>query len=93
MTPRIDGEPLGPLVALRREAVVETLRDAGARRVVDLGCGEGSLLRALLADPAFTEILGVDVSARALELAERRLHLETDARATARPHHARSSRP
>ena len=67
-----------PLVALRREAVVRALRDAGVRRVVDLGCGEGSsLLRALLADPAFTEILGVDVSARALEAAERRLHLET----------------
>ena len=47
---------------------MQTLRDAGARRVVDLGCGEGSLLRALLADPAFTEILGVDVSARALEV-------------------------
>ncbi len=66
-----------PLVALRREAVVETLRAAGARRVVDLGCGEGALLRELLGDPAFTEILGVDVSARALELAERRLHLAT----------------
>ena len=41
-----------------------------------LGCGDGALLSALLADRELTEIVGVDVSARALEIAARRLHLD-----------------
>ena len=65
-----------PLARLRTEAVVAELRRERAARVVDLGCGEGALLRALLADPAFTEVVGVDVSPRALEVTARRLHLD-----------------
>ena len=53
--------------------MLTVLREVGAHRVVDLGCGEGFYLRALLDDPTFTEILGVDVSARELERAEQRL--------------------
>jgi len=44
--------------------------------VLDLGCGEGRLLRRLLADPRFTEIVGMDVATRVLEQAESRLKLE-----------------
>ena len=62
-----------PLRLDRRDAVLTVLREVGAHRVVDLGCGEGFYLRALLDDPTFTEILGVDVSARELERAEQRL--------------------
>jgi 3' terminal RNA ribose 2'-O-methyltransferase Hen1 len=65
-----------PLVQHRRLAVTEELKRHGASRVVDLGCGEGTLLRDLLKDASFQEILGVDVSHKALELAERRLQLE-----------------
>ncbi len=65
-----------PLAQQRRESVIAVLRAAGARRVLDLGCGGGALLRDLLADPQFTEILGVDVSAGALEAAARRLRLD-----------------
>jgi len=65
-----------PLAQLRRAAVMAALREAGAARVADLGCGEGALLRDLLADPAFSQVVGADVSPRALALAERRLHLE-----------------
>lgn len=57
-------------------AVVAALRGGGARRVLDLGCGEGQLIRALLADPTFERIVGVDVSHRALERARERLHLD-----------------
>lgn len=64
------------LAVERKDAVMTALRDVGAHRVVDLGCGEGVLLRALLDDPGFTEILGVDVSARALQTAARRLNLD-----------------
>ncbi len=65
-----------PLARQRRAAVLAALRDAGARRVVDLGCGEGALLQDLVGDPAFTEVVGVDVSARELARAERRLRLD-----------------
>lgn len=72
-------EPEGPRATLRQrrlEAVLAALREVGARRVVDLGCGEGHYLRALLADTSFTEVVGVDVSARELERAERRPGLD-----------------
>ncbi len=58
-------------------AVLAVLRESRAHRVIDLGCGEGLLLQALLKDAAFQEIVGVDVSHRALEMAARRLHLDT----------------
>jgi 3' terminal RNA ribose 2'-O-methyltransferase Hen1 len=64
------------LAQLRQGAVLAALRSAGAHRVLDLGCGNGALLPALLAEPAFTEVVGVDVSARALEVAARRLRLD-----------------
>ncbi len=57
-------------------AVLAALRGAGARRVVDLGCGEGRLLRALFGDRNFEEIVGMDVSHRLLEVASRRLRLD-----------------
>ena len=59
---------------VRLGSVVDQLRQAGAKRVLDLGCGEGKLLRLLLRDKSFDEIVGVDVSHRALEVAQRRLH-------------------
>ena len=65
-----------PLVLQRHGAVLAALRSAGAQRVIDLGCGAGALLPALLAEPTFIEILGVDVSARALQVAARRLRLD-----------------
>lgn len=61
---------------LRARAVLAELRTIGATSVVDLGCGEGRLLRELFADPAFDRIFGVDVSARALDAAQRRLRLQ-----------------
>ena len=47
-----------------------------ATRVLDLGCGEGKLLRDLLADRQFEKIVGMDVSIRSLEIAQRRLNLD-----------------
>lgn len=60
----------------RMKTVVEVLRDSGARRVLDLGCGEGRLLKALLEHREFEQITGVDVSPRVLEKAGDRLRLE-----------------
>ncbi|MGI5156046.1 3' terminal RNA ribose 2'-O-methyltransferase Hen1 [Microbispora sp. CA-102843] len=82
-TPRPDGdraegagEERVPLNTLRREAVVAVLEEAGARTVLDLGCGSGQLLSALLAKPVFARVAGMDVSARALALANRRLRTD-----------------
>ena len=56
--------------------VLAVLKGSGARRVLDLGCGEGHLLREMLKEKSFEEIVGVDVSHRALEFASERLHLD-----------------
>ncbi|MDO0911021.1 3' terminal RNA ribose 2'-O-methyltransferase Hen1 [Streptomyces sp. DT2A-34] len=64
-----------PLAVQRRDAITAALKASGAARVLDLGCGQGQLVQALLKDPAFTEIVGVDVSMRALTIAGRRLKL------------------
>jgi 3' terminal RNA ribose 2'-O-methyltransferase Hen1 len=60
----------------RLDAVFEVLKVSGASRVLDLGCGEGKLLRRLLADPQFSEIVGMDVAIRVLDQAESRLKLD-----------------
>ncbi|MCB9453334.1 MAG: 3' terminal RNA ribose 2'-O-methyltransferase Hen1 [Anaerolineaceae bacterium] len=60
----------------RLEEVLNVLKQSGAQRVLDLGCGEGRLLKLLLRDKQFTQILGMDVSHRALENAVERLRLE-----------------
>ncbi|MBI3822320.1 MAG: 3' terminal RNA ribose 2'-O-methyltransferase Hen1 [Planctomycetes bacterium] len=60
----------------RLGAVLASLRGSGAKRVLDLGCGEGKLLRELLKDKQFEEIVGMDVSVRTLEGAQRRLKVE-----------------
>jgi 3' terminal RNA ribose 2'-O-methyltransferase Hen1 len=64
------------LNAQRINSVVATLTLCGARRVIDLGCGEGKVLRALLEEKSFAEIAGMDVSYRALEIAQDRLRIE-----------------
>ena len=64
------------LAEQRIGSVLAALRSCGAKRVLDLGCGEGRLLRELLKDKEFSEIVGMDVSHRALEAAARRLRLE-----------------
>jgi 3' terminal RNA ribose 2'-O-methyltransferase Hen1 len=60
----------------RLEAVVEVIKDSGATSVLDLGCGEGKLLRHLLKIPRVEKIVGVDVSMQALALAKERLELD-----------------
>lgn len=61
---------------IRLETVAGVLKTSGARRVLDLGCGEGRLIRELLQHPQFDLVFGVDASHRALEMAEEKLHLE-----------------
>lgn len=65
-----------PLAHQRRGAVLAAIRAAGARSVGDLGCGEGALLRDLLAERSLERIVAADVSVRALRIAAERLHLD-----------------
>ncbi|MEU4405289.1 3' terminal RNA ribose 2'-O-methyltransferase Hen1 [Streptosporangium sp. NPDC023963] len=65
-----------PLNVLRLEAVLATLEGLGASTVIDLGCGSGRLVAALLERPRFARVAGVDVSSRALAFAARRLRLD-----------------
>jgi len=60
----------------RHGAVLAALRGSGARTVLDLGCGEGKLLRELVADRQFEQVVGLDVSIRSLEAAQKRLKLD-----------------
>lgn len=60
----------------RLMAARDVLLQAGARSVADLGCGDGKLLRLLMAEKQFTRILGMDVSFRSLEIAKDRLKLD-----------------
>ncbi|MCC6727029.1 MAG: 3' terminal RNA ribose 2'-O-methyltransferase Hen1 [Saprospiraceae bacterium] len=60
---------------IRLRAVVEQLKASGARSVLDLGCGEGKLIRLLMPHGQFDKIRGMDISLRTLQIAQRRLNL------------------
>jgi len=71
-----DHEEHKPLAQQRREAILALLKERGAKRVGDFGCGAGTLTKALLNDRQIGTVVAVDVSARALQLAARDLHLD-----------------
>ncbi|WP_437899953.1 3' terminal RNA ribose 2'-O-methyltransferase Hen1 [Sorangium sp. So ce124] len=74
--PEDRGEARISLDEARREAVVAALRRAEARSVLDLGCGEGKLLKRLVDERVFERVAGADVSMRSLEIARNRLRLD-----------------
>jgi len=70
-----EGEPKLSLHDQRLQQVAQEIYELGPKRVLDLGCGEGKLLRLLLRQPKIEYILGMDVSHQALARAAQRLHL------------------
>ncbi|MEM7760174.1 MAG: 3' terminal RNA ribose 2'-O-methyltransferase Hen1 [Cyanobacteria bacterium P01_A01_bin.40] len=60
----------------RLETVTQTLLAHQVKQVIDLGCGEGKLIKYLIKKQSFQEILGVDVSYHTLEIAKKRLKLD-----------------
>ena len=67
----------------RLVAVLDAVRDSGARSLLDLGCGDGDFLVRALADPRIERIVGVDLSARSLDRMRARLGRIPEARAAA----------
>lgn len=61
---------------LRHQAVIEKLKESGARTVADLGCSSGKLLRLLMRERPFDKIIGMDISYRSLEQAKERLYFD-----------------
>jgi len=61
---------------LRLRTVAQVLKESGASRVVDLGCGNGHLIGELLKEAQFKEIVGYDAAWHALEAAAEKLRLD-----------------
>ncbi|MDD5681365.1 MAG: 3' terminal RNA ribose 2'-O-methyltransferase Hen1 [Candidatus Omnitrophica bacterium] len=61
----------------RLKSVISILKDRGVRKVIDLGCGEGRLLKELMSEKQFVQISGLDVAFRSLQIAKKRLQLES----------------
>ncbi|HWD41849.1 MAG TPA: 3' terminal RNA ribose 2'-O-methyltransferase Hen1 [Fimbriimonas sp.] len=60
----------------RHERVVELVRRLQPKSLVDLGCGDGKLIRLLLPIRGLDRIVGMDVCYFELEKANRKLHLD-----------------
>jgi 3' terminal RNA ribose 2'-O-methyltransferase Hen1 len=60
----------------RLQLVCDELLSTSVKSVVDMGCGEGKLLKMLLQHQQLTHITGMDVSSRSLEIAYRKLRYD-----------------
>ncbi|MEM9544190.1 MAG: 3' terminal RNA ribose 2'-O-methyltransferase Hen1, partial [Cyanobacteria bacterium P01_E01_bin.42] len=60
----------------RLNSVLEQLKESQAQTVLDLGCGEGKLLRMLLKEKQFSKVVGLDVSYQSLLRAKEKLYWE-----------------
>ncbi len=60
----------------RIQSILNCLLENSVRSVIDMGCGEGRYLKALLEQKEFDKVAGVDVSPRVLERAADRLRLD-----------------
>lgn len=58
----------------RLKLVLEKLKESGAKKVADLGCGEGKLIRMMLKEKQFQQITGMDISYSELTKCKERLH-------------------
>lgn len=60
----------------RLDLVCQRIVESGAASVIDLGCGEGKLIRRLMKATALKTIVGMDVAIRSLEVASSRLRID-----------------
>jgi 3' terminal RNA ribose 2'-O-methyltransferase Hen1 len=62
---------------IRLDQIVEELQSLEVKSIIDLGCGEGKLLKRLLRHRSFETIAGMDVSLVSLQRAKERLAVES----------------
>lgn len=60
----------------RVDSVYSEIKAIGGTRFIDLGCGEGKLIKKVLPEPQFMEIAGMDVSIRNLSKADSYLQID-----------------
>lgn len=72
----VQAEKVVRLNDARMEAVLNAIKQSGAKNIVDMGCGSGQLLRLLIKEGGFTRLAGMDVSPAALDKAEHKLRLD-----------------
>lgn len=58
----------------RLQTVFDLLKASGAKRVVDMGCGEGKLIRLLMQEKQFQQITGMDVVYESLVRTKEKLY-------------------
>ncbi|MDR1573998.1 MAG: 3' terminal RNA ribose 2'-O-methyltransferase Hen1 [Clostridiales Family XIII bacterium] len=75
-SPEEKPEPELKLNARRLDAVIDALKAHGVKSVIDIGCGDGKLLKLLLGEGRFSRMAGADVSVAALARASERIGLE-----------------
>lgn len=72
----IQKEKRESLHQLRIRTVFDKIVETGAKSVLDLGCGEGKLMRLFIKNKQFEKISGMDVSYSSLVKCKERLHWE-----------------
>jgi 3' terminal RNA ribose 2'-O-methyltransferase Hen1 len=75
-TDAVREKPKPGLHEVRLQSVCDELLSTPVKSVVDLGCGEGKLLKLLLPHQQLTHITGMDVSSQRLEIVYRRLKID-----------------
>ena len=61
---------------VRLKTVLNEVKASGAQTVIDMGCGEGNLLRLLVREKQFTKVTATDVSFTALERLKEKLKVD-----------------
>ncbi|WP_196888668.1 3' terminal RNA ribose 2'-O-methyltransferase Hen1 [Aureivirga sp. CE67] len=60
----------------RLDVVLRKMKESNVSSVIDLGCGEGKLLKKLIKEPQFKKITGTDVSFNALSFAKEKIYFD-----------------
>lgn len=71
-----DEEREPPLVRLRHDAVIAQVERLRPASVLDLGCGQGALLRRMMEVQGVDRVVGTEVSSSSLEVASKRLRVD-----------------
>lgn len=69
-------QDIGPVHRHNRQIIVDLIRPLGVRSILDAGCGNGANLEAIQRQLGITDVMGIDLSENALDVARRRVRGE-----------------